>query len=562
MGKRRTVVPPHPVGNDDSPRVVGALIGRREFVLSAGGLFVATAMGCSSGTDSGSKGTIRVTISGLAPTAPNAGTVTATPSKGGEPTTFQIPTDGTSTASHEVEVVADTYAITYQAPPNHVLAPGTTIPSSVEIRPLGLKIIEVQLSVVPQVGTIQVSVSGIAAGAANGGSASIAPAAGGTPVILDVGVNGSASGQFAPGSYNVTYTPPAGHNITAGANPQNVSVTANQTVTATYTVAQQTGTLQITVTGITGSPANGGSAAVTPTGGGATVTVNVNTNGSGTGTFAPGSYSVTYTPPNGNTISSGANPQTVNITAGQTATATWTVTATVGFQTPDIKNNASFETDFDGFTNWSSGTPTGVVRDTTRAFVGTTAIKKGLPATSGSDIGSQFVYACQPGFDRLWGRFYFYLDNQINGTHKLNLWFDLPFNNQFGGLYLEGGNLSAFAEDTANSGFARLMSLSTLVGGWHSLEVDYWRNGDTSKGGVDLPSMAIYLDGTQITSGFSIPSPMSFVNGRLNFGARTKTAKLGIYELLGLLNGAPANTVAGNIWVDKVAISSVGRIGP
>lgn len=232
------------------------------------------------------------------------------------------------------------------------------------------------------------------------------------------------------------------------------------------------------------------------------------------------------------------------------------------FQAPNILGGASFETGWDGFVNWSFALPTGVTRDATRALDGGTSVRKVLPVTSGSDIGSQFVFPLRQGFDRVWSRFYFYLDAPVNGIVKFNIWFDDVYNTQFGGLYLEGGNLSLFIAPEAYT-FTRLRSLSGLTNGWHSVEVDYWRNGDTSNGGNDYPSIAVWLDGQQITSGIGNPPGTAvWLNGRLNLGARRSTARLGIDELLGLINGTPNNTIPGNIWVDKVAISTAGRIGP
>jgi len=323
-----------------------------------------------------------------------------------------------------------------------------------------------------------------------------------------------------------------------------------------------TGSVQVNITGLAPGALSGGTVTITQAGA-APLTVPIPPGGGTKDGIPVGVYTVSYKPPDGYIVSPGTSvPTSVTIVADQTKIIDISLTVSP-FQTPNIVINASFEADFEGFTNWSAGTPTGVSRDTTRAFDGTTAIKKVLPVTGGSDIGSQFVHNALPGFDRLWVRFYFYLDSAVDGTLKFNIWFDQSFNTQFGGLFLETGRLSAFIVDTAGSGFARLKQVSTLVNAWHSLELDYWRNGDTANGGNDYPSMAIYLDGTQITDSLiPLPSPMSWINGRLNFGGRTSSAKLGICELLGLLNGTPANTVPGNIWVDKVALSSLGRIGP
>ena len=108
-----------------------------------------------------------------------------------------------------------------------------------------------------------------------------------------------------------------------------------------------------------------------------------------------------------------------------------------------------------------------------------------------------------------------------------------------------------------------MRSLNGLTGGWHSVEVDYWRNGDVSNGGRDYPSIAIWVDGQQITNGAGSPAGTAiWPNGRLNYGARGSSARLGVFELLGLINGNPKNTIPGNVWIDKVSLSSRGRIAP
>lgn len=239
-----------------------------------------------------------------------------------------------------------------------------------------------------------------------------------------------------------------------------------------------------------------------------------------------------------------------------------------GFQTPDILNNASFESGWDGYSDWSgnpANPPSGnVVRDTTQAFAGAYAVKCVLPANAGSDTGAQcIIKTSTPGVDRLWTRKYFYFDAAIDGTLKFDLQFDTGNSVQFAGLYCHAGNL-AFNLFPEWAGFTVphivIGALAPLVGAWHWVEYDYWRNGDTSNGG-DFPSVALWLDGTQITAG-SLPSGGSWVNGRACASTRTSSAKFGWHYLRSVLNGSPANTVAGNVWFDRVAISSLGRIGP
>ena len=274
-----------------------------------------------------------------------------------------------------------------------------------------------------------------------------------------------------------------------------------------------------------------------------------------------------------------------NDTSGNVNTQDYSVSFNTAFATPDIVNNASFEpgdlpNQWDGFTSWSPpNLPTDVTLDTAHACVGSYAVKHVLPVNSGSDLSAQFVRQLPRGYDRLWSRFYFYLDAAMDGTHKFHLFFDPGFNTQLGGLgiqygyinfsplgYTAGGNSSEWD----GQGY-RLIPLSNLVGGWHSIEIDYWRNGDTGGNiittGTGEPSIAIWIDGTQLTSGIGNPPTSSHGNGywknnRIYVGARTISAQFGIAEWSGVLNGMPANTIPANLWLDQISISSLGRIGP
>ena len=77
-----------------------------------------------------------------------------------------------------------------------------------------------------------------------------------------------------------------------------------------------TGTLVVSVGGLTGSPANGGSAVAQRTdAAGTPITINVSAAGSGSNTSVPaGTYSVTYTPPSGWSVAT-SNPVTGTVTA-------------------------------------------------------------------------------------------------------------------------------------------------------------------------------------------------------------------------------------------------------
>jgi uncharacterized protein YjdB len=251
-----------------------------------------------------------------------------------------------------------------------------------------------------------------------------------------------------------------------------------------------------------------------------------------------------------------------------------TVTGQSTLPTPNIVNNASFESGFDGFVNGSFSTPTGVSRDAARGYHGSTSVRKALPVTNGNTIGGFFTFPFYAGspegqytptpavpaqtLDRLWTRYYFYFDRAIDGTFKFNIYFGSGFATHFGGVYCQNGYLGwAFIQEW-NSRIHPLVPLSSLVNGWHSLEVDYWRNGDPS----GFPSVGIWLDGVQLTHGNGTPpSPGRWSNGRLIAGERRSSEQFTAFSMLGVLNGTPSNTIAGNVWVDRVSASSAGRIG-
>ena len=429
-------------------------------------------------------------------------------------------------------------------------------------------------------GTVIVSITGLPGGATDFGSATVQRTdIAGQPVIpIPSLTTGSGQVDVPQGSYHIIYTAPSGYQVN-GPTTFDLEVLAGQQahvdIALTAIVVNTNGTLRVSVTGLGAAP-NGGIASLlrTDIAGQNAIQVNVPVSGTVDTVVTAGTWQVTYTPPGGYLLGNGVNnPQSVNVAAGATVTASYSVIVS-GFQTPDVKNNASFETDFDGFSSWAPpNPPTGVTRDTTKAFAGATAVLKVLPPTN-SDLGSQFAYSLPshnlPSVDRLWTRFYFFLDTHIDGGIKFSRYFDAGFNVQFSGLGLGGSHFSdgiGFRLDPEVSAVGgtdvKLISLATVIGAWHSIEVDYWRNGDTSNGGNDYPSAAFWLDGTQITAQLgTLPTGFSWVNGRLNAGRRNSTVKIGVWEMIGLLNGLPSNTINGNIWVDKVSISTVGRIGP
>jgi hypothetical protein len=307
-------------------------MGRRAFVRAASGLLASAAVGdaCREIGSPGS-GTIRVTINGLLPGGDTAGTATVTGGTLPAPLIVPLP----PLTFKEITVDIGTYHVVYEAPPGYTVVPGAgyTIDAQgraeLDVVVEDQKITPVEITISTATGTLRITVTGLQ-GAATGGSASVVRTdiTGQTPVTVNVPASGTVDTAFAAGTYSVTYSPPGGHALAPGeTNPRSVTVTAGQVVTATYQV-QQGGTVRVTVTGIDAGAANGGSASVlrTDIGGQTPVTVNVPVTGTVDTGVAPGTYSVTYTPPGGRRLVAGqTNPQSVIVASGGLGTATFQI---------------------------------------------------------------------------------------------------------------------------------------------------------------------------------------------------------------------------------------------
>ena len=236
------------------------------------------------------------------------------------------------------------------------------------------------------------------------------------------------------------------------------------------------------------------------------------------------------------------------------------VNALGSFPIPDVLNNASFETGFDGFLNTSlQPSPTGVTRDCTTASDGSCSVKRSWVPASG-DVGSQFL-AHVGSVDHVWVRFYFKLTSPVSTIMKFARFYDSSIATNFGGLFLKSGNnIFSFGTDQENSAVVTTIGLTqaqVIDGNWHSLEFEYWRNGDPS----GYPSAAFWFDGNQVSmpdgpAGLS----MFWKSGRLYAGQRNSSVKMSYMGWVGTLNGG--NTTTGSVNLDKIAISTLGRIGP
>jgi hypothetical protein len=179
-----------------------------------------------------------------------------------------------------------------------------------------------------QLGFVQVQINGLAPGATSFGTAVIGqPGASDQQIILPAS---SGTVPLPAGTYSVVYQPPVGYQMAPGnTNARDVVVIAGETGSVEFAVVVATGTISITVAGLTAGAPSGGSALCTRTDlAGTSFTLVVSSGGSASGSAVPGDYSITYSPPAGYQLASGSAAtvsRTVN--TGATANAVFTVTA-------------------------------------------------------------------------------------------------------------------------------------------------------------------------------------------------------------------------------------------
>ncbi len=237
------------------------------------------------------------------------------------------------------------------------------------------------------------------------------------------------------------------------------------------------------------------------------------------------------------------------------------------FAPANILNNASFETGWDGFTNWSAGPiPAGVSRDSTQAADGRWSVRRSWVPNPTGDVGAQFLYHVG-ATDRVWLRFSFKITSGVTTVMKFMRWYDPQFNSSLGGFYLEqGARLINFGTDAENGSIYTPIGVTAdmaLDGRWHTLEMAYWRNGDAS----GFPCASFWFDGRVAAMPDNTPvkytgagNVSTWNGGKLCSGQRGTAKQIGYIEMLATLNGG--NTTTGSIWIDRVSISTIGRIGP
>jgi hypothetical protein len=317
-------------------------ITRRVFFVTSGGLLLGMGVtACASESaltvppppppPPPENGSARVRVSGLSGSPPNGGTAVLTRAGGGTQRNITLPTSGDHTENNLPE---GSYSAVYTPPTGHEMAPGQNPSRTLTVQANLTTTVDYGVALQVSTGTLSVTVTGLSASAANGGSAlAHRTDAAGTDQTINISAAGSGSGSLPAGTYTVTYTPPTGHTVN-GTNPvTGVVVTVGASTSVGFAAAQSsvpTGTVAVTVTGLSASAPNGGSALAHRTdAAGTDQTINISAAGSGSGSLPAGTYTVTYTPPSGHTVS-GTNPVTgVVVTVGASTPVGFTAAQSV-----------------------------------------------------------------------------------------------------------------------------------------------------------------------------------------------------------------------------------------
>jgi hypothetical protein len=232
--KRHEPGPSGPGATDPFLMPTARQIGRREFVRTSSGLLVAATMfGCSD-PSAPDAGVVRVVINGLGAGITTAGSATIT-GEGITPINLVLPPIAEGSAS----VKAGNYHVVYAPPAGYTMAPGEL--NEIDVIVEAGATTNVEFDVVPATGTLRVTVTGLAGGAASGGGAQAlrTDIGGQTPLAIVIPGTGTVDSSVAPGTYSVTFSAPAGYQLTAGAtNPVVVVVASSATATANFAVEE------------------------------------------------------------------------------------------------------------------------------------------------------------------------------------------------------------------------------------------------------------------------------------------------------------------------------------
>jgi hypothetical protein len=297
-----------------------------------------------------------------------------------------------------------------------------------------------------------------------------------------------------------------------------------------------------------------------------------------------GTYAATVT---GVNPGAAAFSATLNGSAVTTPMPTITVSAASGgYATPNIVTNASFETGegatgWSGFTNNSGGDPSPasgnggftVARSAEQAYGGTASVKSSFAANA-SDAAVAFT---SPPFSQttVYARVWFYRTGALpNTAHKWIRFQTAGLNGVRGGLYLSSANNDITWSEAVNSNIGVALGTGLPTANvWHSIEVQYDRStwNVAGKG----PRVRFWYDNVVRVG----PSPTTYFGsgGTAYWGRDDGTPDVaGPWLYAGAADGSASpsaylvfddtynggNAQSGSFYYDRIAISSLGRIGP
>ena len=285
---------------------------------------------------------------------------------------------------------------------------------------------------------VTVTVAIATGGGTLGGTTTASTNASGVATFSNLSISGATGNRtlsFTSGA--LTAATSSAVAVTAPATPTQVGLTVQaisgqsgvtlapgfvvQLMDATGAAVAQSGVV-ITATQATGSATLGGTLTASTGATGAANFSNLNFTGSGTQT-------VKFTSSTGLTVTSGSI----------------SITAAGGFATPNILNNASFETGWNGFTDWTGAASShrGVTRDNTIAAPdGSWSIKRSWIPNPTQDGGSQVLYhfgqtTSGGGYDRVSLRFSFKLTSSITTIMKFARFYSADMGVNLGGLFIQ-----------------------------------------------------------------------------------------------------------------------------
>lgn len=226
-------------GVDASTAVPAAGIDRRQFVRTASGLVIGTAVASGCGEDEVT-GTVLVSVTGLGAGATSGGTATVNGPRLAAPLVMTL-IPGESTYE---KVPVGVYSVSYEAPSGYALAPGSAaVRTDVEVAVDATT--PVSFALLVAAGTIRSVVAGHDVSGANAGSLTILridiPAqVASQHTILPIGTHELG---VSAGTFRITYGAPSGHVLVAGSAPQReVTVTAGELEIVPFSVQQVSST--------------------------------------------------------------------------------------------------------------------------------------------------------------------------------------------------------------------------------------------------------------------------------------------------------------------------------